>query len=362
VAIYYLCPDHDTPSGGIRGIYRHVDALCRNGLEAFVVHERPGFRCTWFESETPILGWAARGYELQAPADRPFVQLQGPPSFEVSPADVVMVPEIYGPHIAEIAPGVPKVIFNMNAHFTFRYYPHDMKELERKTSPYYHPDVVAVVVKSQDGYDHLRFVFPHVHLLLVRNSFDPKVFYAQEPKEPWIGYMPRRNVEDAVQVLSTLAVRGTLRDYEIVEIDGLDENDTAALLRRCLVFLSLGYQEGLVRPPAEAMACGAAVVGYHGNGGRELFRPEFTNPVAAGDTREFAQELEKVLRLHAERPDELGERRRRASEFIHQNYSPELEEADLLSAWGEILQAASARPRKRYFVLPRRAGRRPGAP
>jgi hypothetical protein len=362
MAIYYLCPDHDTPSGGLRSIYRHVDALCRNGLEAFVVHERPGFRLTWFESETPILSWSARGYELQAPPDRPFLQLQGPPSFKLSAADVVMVPEIYGPRIGDIAPGVPKVIFNMNAHFTFRYYSRDVKALERQATPYHHPEVVATVVKSQDSYEHLRFAFPHARLLRVRNSFDPKLLYLEEPKEPLIAYMPRRNVEDALQVLSMLAVRGTLRGYEVVEIDGLDENDTAALLRRCLVFLSLGYQEGLVRPPAEAMACGAAVVGYHGNGGRELFRPEFANPVTAGDTREFAQELEKVLRLHAERPDELGERRRRASEFIRQNYSPELEEADLLSAWNEILELASPIARKRSLGLPRRARSPTGAP
>jgi glycosyltransferase involved in cell wall biosynthesis len=359
VAIYYVCPDHDTPAGGIRGIYRHVDALRRNGFEAFVVHERPGFRCSWFESETPILGWSARGYELEAPVDRPFLQLQGPPSFELSAADVVVVPEIYGPHIAEIAPGIPKVIFNMNVHFTFRYYSHDVKALERQASPYHHPDVVAVVVKSRQGYEYLRFAFPHARVLQVRNSFDPALFYVEEPKEPWIGYMPRRNVEDGLHVLSILALRGTLRDYEIVPIDGLDENGVAALLRRCLVFLSLGTQEGFVRPPAEAMACGAAVVGYHGNGGRELFRAEFTNVVTAGDIREFAQELEKVLRLHTQRPEELRERRRQAAEFVHQNYSPELEEMDLLSAWKEILAIAPPRRRSRLFGRPGRSSRRP---
>jgi glycosyltransferase involved in cell wall biosynthesis len=107
------------------------------------------------------------------------------------------------------------------------------------------------------------------------------------------------------------------------------------------------------------MACGAAVVGYHSNGGREFFRPEFTNPVATGDIREFAQELEKVLKLHTTRPDEFGERRRQAAEFIHQNYSPELEELDLLSAWDQILAIARPRRTNRLFVLPGRSAPRP---
>jgi glycosyltransferase involved in cell wall biosynthesis len=159
-------------------------------------------------------------------------------------------------------------------------------------------------------------------------------------------------------VLSILAFRGSLRDYEVVEIDGVDENGAAALLRRSLVFLGLSYQEGFGRPSAEAMACGAAVVGYHGNGGREFFRPEFANPVTTSDVREFAQELEQVLTLHAEHPDQLRGRRHRAAEFIRQNYSPETEEAELLSAWDEILSTARGRSKKRFFDLPRR-GRRP---
>jgi glycosyltransferase involved in cell wall biosynthesis len=167
--------------------------------------------------------------------------------------------------------------------------------------------------------------------------------------------MPRRNADDGLQVLSILAFRGALRDYEIIEIDGLDENGAAALFRRCLV---PGYQEGFGRPAAAAMACGAAVVGYHGNGGREFFRPEFANPLATGDVREFAQELEKILKLHEEHPHELRERRSRAAEFIRQSYSPDIEETELLSAWWEILSTVRGRAEKRFVALPRR-GRRP---
>lgn len=48
MAIYYLCPDNTPPAFGIRAIYRHVDLPNKNAIEAFVVHERRNFRCSWF--------------------------------------------------------------------------------------------------------------------------------------------------------------------------------------------------------------------------------------------------------------------------------------------------------------------------
>ena len=66
-----------------------------------------------------------------------------------------------------------------------------------------------------------------------------------------------------------------LADFRIRPIVNLDETGVAACLRESLIFLSLGQHEGLPLPPAEAMACGAIVVGYDGFGGREYMRPEF---------------------------------------------------------------------------------------
>ena len=50
--LYYLCPDYGRSAGGVRVVYRHVDLLRSNGYDAFVVHERQGFRDTSFESES----------------------------------------------------------------------------------------------------------------------------------------------------------------------------------------------------------------------------------------------------------------------------------------------------------------------
>jgi hypothetical protein len=76
--VYYLCPDYPVPSGGIRQIYRHVDILNSAGHNAVVLHHCDGHRCSWFEHETRTVG---------------------APSVELSPDDVLVVPEIYGPFL-----------------------------------------------------------------------------------------------------------------------------------------------------------------------------------------------------------------------------------------------------------------------
>src|SRR5205823_6135147 len=141
-------------------IYRHVDVLARHGFDAYVVHERQDFRCTWFNNETPVRGWSRRRYAgddallrrgtryvrqgfRRSPGDRPFLQLLESPSFRLAADDVVVVPEHYGPHLAEIAPGIPKVIFNQGLSLTFQHYPLDMRTMPL---PYRHRDVVATIV------------------------------------------------------------------------------------------------------------------------------------------------------------------------------------------------------------------------
>src|SRR5215470_2367468 len=127
MALYYLCPDYTSHAGGVRVIYRHVDLLRRNGYEAYVVHERRGFRDEWFENQTPVLAWSRhsnrRHQSLPSRTIRSIrrstsrvsvvsvpLHLRQPASFRIGPSDVVVIPEVFGPKLAEIAPGVPKIV------------------------------------------------------------------------------------------------------------------------------------------------------------------------------------------------------------------------------------------------------------
>ena len=351
--LYYLCPDYSGNAGGIRVIYRHVDLLRSNGYDAFVVHERQGFRDTSFENETPVIAWSRHRHSVhdslasratrsirrnlrRMPPPASPLHLREPPCFAIEPTDVVVIPEVFGPDLARIAPGVPKVIFVQNPYAAFFGYPADPRSV---VPPYRHPEVVASFLTSEDTRRVMEYTFPGLKGYRVRWSLNRTHYHLELNKVEQIAYMPRKGADDARQVLAMLASRGSLADFRIRPIVNLDETGVAACMRESLIFLSLGQHEGLPLPPAEAMACGAIVVGYDGFGGREYMLPEFAFPVPAGDRMEFARTLERVIALQREKPDELRDRATRASAFVTELLSRSREEQELLGAWDEILGA-----------------------
>ena len=137
MTIYYVAPDLARPSGGVRTIYRHVDALNRLGLDAAVVHATRGFRCEWFEHDTAV------------------VHLP----LTLSSSDTLVVPEDYAPRLGELVPGVPKVIFNQNAYRTFNGF-----RDPRHTSYTDCPDLLGVMVVSEDSRRYLEHCFPELRV------------------------------------------------------------------------------------------------------------------------------------------------------------------------------------------------------
>ena len=94
-----------------------------------------------------------------------------------------------------------------------------------------------------------------------------------------------------MKVLQLARGRGLLEGWEVIELNGMTQAEVAAQLRTTKIFLAFTYQEGFGLPPAEAMACGNYVIGYHGFGGRELFHDEFSAPVETGDIVGYAKAL-----------------------------------------------------------------------
>jgi len=100
----------------------------------------------------------------------------------------------------------------------------------------------------------------------------------------------------------------------------------------------LVYQEGFGLPSAEAMACGCTVIGYHGMGGKEFYRPEFCFPVETGNIVEVSKRVEHVLGLIENDPQCLHDKALKAAEFVRNNYSPEVQKKDVLEFWNGILR------------------------
>src|SRR5579872_3958923 len=74
--VFYYAPDTNTPSWGIGMLYTHVRLLRAHGFEAYVLHEKPGFRPSWLDADVP----------------RAF---RGNRTFKTRPDDLLVVPEIF---------------------------------------------------------------------------------------------------------------------------------------------------------------------------------------------------------------------------------------------------------------------------
>ncbi len=311
--IYFLCFDDNNPSGGIKQIYRQVDVLNKHGFSAFVLHNNPGFRCNWFENKTAI------AYRT---------------NLSINKEDYLVIPEICGPNLTNIAPGIKKIIFNQNSYLTFKGYCFSSKA---SIIPYSHRDVVGVMIVSEENKAYLSYAFPKLNFWRIRLGFKPSLFTYQAQKKKQIAFMPRKNAEHALQVINLFKCRNLYSDYSFVAIENKNETEVSQILQDSLIFLSFGYPEGFGMPPCEAMACGCIVIGYHGNGGQEYFKPEFCYPIQFGDIITFAKTLEAVIHKYENNPELILAKGKKASEYVLREYSLEKEEASILATWQKIL-------------------------
>ena len=312
--VLFMCPDLAEPTGGLQVIYRHADLLNAAGLDAVVVHQQAGFRCRWFENSTPVTHLGALTVDVTA--------------------DVLVVPEILAGQVVGNLPGLPTIVYNQNAYYTFNGMPVDPLP---PATPYAHPDVRGVVVVSEDSEAYVRYAFPHQRVHRVRVSVDPELFHADRDREWRLAYMPRKNPHDSRQVLHLLNARGALEGVEVVALDGLPRAQVAERLRQTLVFLSFGHPEGFGLPAAEAMASGCVTVGYHGMGGAEFLRAPYAHPVAQGDVVGYARRVEALLDELRADPHSLLERAEAGAAFVADEYSPARERDSVVECWRAVV-------------------------
>jgi len=269
MTIYYVAPDLVRPSGGVRTIYRHVDALNRLGLDAAVVHAARDFRCAWFENQTTVVNLP----------------------LALSFSDTLVVPEDYAPRLNELVPGVPKIVFNQNAYRTFSGF-----RDPRHTTYTDCPDLLGVVVVSEDSRRYVEHCFPDLAVHEVRHAIDPAVFRLGDgARRRQVAVVPTKRPHDLTQLLAVLGARDALRGWDVARIEQMSESEVAATLRASYLFLSMNRADGFGLPPAEAIASGCRVIGFHGMGAREFFRAPYALAIDDGDIIAFATAVEDAL-------------------------------------------------------------------
>jgi hypothetical protein len=312
-SVFIWVPDFARPTGGVRVMYRHVDILNDNGIPAAVMHQRRGFRCTWFANTTRVV--SAK-------------------DVAIGPTDLLVVGELDVDLLVRLNVPVQHVVLNQSGHLTWDADPGRVAEYYRSAG-----GPRAILTVSDFAADLLRFAFPRSDVRRVRIGLDIETFAPQvEDPARRLTYMPRRGAADLQLVMHLLANTTVLDGWEVRSLHGLSHDAVRSELQQSRVFLSLSPQEGFGLPAAEAMACGNYVIGYHGQGGREFFLPEFSSPVETSDVLAAARAVQRSILLDNESPGWLRSRGLAASEHVRRTYSPANERADVIAAYSDLIE------------------------
>lgn len=310
--VYFLAPDYNYPSGGIRVMYRHVDILNAAGISASILHQRKGFRCTWFEHNTRITSVHQSA---------------------IAPNDYLVVGELDVDLLVTRGLRIRHIILNQSGFLTW-------SRGAAFSRTHYTSDwgPIGVITVSAYAADLLQSAFPRTTIVRVRPGLDVAQF--SPPRGDTcrrITYMPRRGSEDIEAVLDILSGGTSLAGWQVDGLSGLSHSTVAAELKRSAIFLTASYHEGFGLPAAEAMACGNYVVGFHGYGGREFFDPAHSSPVETGDVLGMAIAVSTAIQQEHCTPGWLRTRGLEASKYVRSIYSPEREAADVERAYSMFL-------------------------
>jgi hypothetical protein len=357
LTIFYVCPWSPKPSGGIKQIFRHVEALNAAGFDAYVLAIEASMPA-WFDSSAAVARVRVRKkwWDLRRASRRknqiPWLSSSVSPVVEISrpggaplerhlgSGDILVLPEYLGKALRPCGFGSPLVVFNQNAHYTFTGFSHD----DNPQDSIYRGHVLAAFGVSQHICEYLRFAFRDLPVFLTPNGVDGARFFPPDgEKKRQIAFMPRKLPTSIVQVLQILKGRGSLEGWTLCPIDGMSESDVARLLRESAVFLSTCHDEGFGLPPLEAGASACVVVGYTGYAAREFMLPQYCYPVAQGDVLGFAQTLEGVLAEFVRDPQRLQQQAAAFAEFLRAHYAKEAESKSVVQAWNQLCGSAQRR-------------------
>ncbi|HEY0818652.1 MAG TPA: glycosyltransferase [Rhizobacter sp.] len=365
LTIFYICPWSPHPTGGIKQIFRHVEALHDAGFDAYVLALESTMP-SWFDSSAAVarLSSRRRFWDLRRASRRknqipwltgavgPEVHIerrgQQPLARRLGADDIIVLPEYFGKALQPCGFGSKLVVFNQNAHYTFTGFAHsDLAE-----NFIYRGHVLGALGVSRHICDYLSFAFRDLSVLLTPNGVDASRFFPQGEKKKQIAFMPRKLPTSIVQVLQILRSRGALEGWTLCPIDGMSEAEVALRLRESAIFLSTCHDEGFGLPPLEAGASGCVVVGYTGYAAREFMLPQYCYPVPQGDVLEFAQTLERVLVEYSGNPQRLQQQAADYVDFLRTHYSKDAESRSVVAAWSQLCGPAAQR-NQREVTVPR---------
>ena len=237
---------------------------------------------------------------------------------------------IFLPFLPNYGPGIPKILFNQNGSYSFGLgkandgFPDNPQKV---IDLYNHSDLKHIVCVSKHDALLIKEAFgvdkKKVSCLI--NSIETKLFRPSGKKKSLITYMPRKNQRDATIVSTILKNKMWFKGWDIIPIHGMSQNKVIELLQKSTAFLAFGHPEGFGLPLAEAAACGCALIGYSGLGGREIFelakKQNIGWEVEFGDWQGFINGTKMLVNEFYDKPNELSRKLQSLSDDVRNIYS-----------------------------------------
>jgi len=246
--VYYYAPDTQTPSWGVGMLYCHVRILCAHGVDAFVLHGKPGFRARWLDIQAP------RAYRERA-------------SFRTHAQDILVVPEVFSAEPDALRRAGRRIVFV-------------------QASSYIAPGLGSARDYRQLGYIGAMAVMPHVREIVEKHygvaapvvppCIAPYFFQDRvkrnRPRSRQVVLCPKVACRDFPIVRQILRDRAGPLGWRVAELENKSHREVARVLRRAALLVNVNCQESFNATVPEAMAAGCIPVCYEAFGGRDYLR------------------------------------------------------------------------------------------
>lgn len=269
--IIYGAPRSNTPSGGVKVIYKQSELINQMGWSSAVWH--PGedyYKCTWFENNAEIITGELNGND-----------------------HFVILPEIWATGYSEEfkRKGIKYGIYVQNAYYT--HINLNMSNENGIVDAYENAEIILSISKDSSRYIQDFYGVKKSKIILQRYSVSNEIFKPGIKKRK-ITYMPRKMEQHSNRVIAILQ-NIIPNNWEIKAIDKMNEAEVARHLSESIIFLAFSEFEGLPVPPVEAALSGNIVIGYHGQGGLEYWDEPIYNEINQGDIQYFVKKIMEII-------------------------------------------------------------------
>lgn len=339
--ILFFCPiNPERPTGGVLVIFRMVELLIRQGIDACIVNisnqrEGLGHSIGWFESTAPVMGWtqacqlSAESCIFVVPEDYGMAWTQTQILTTKGALDLAKA------HILVLAQNRQDMYRNLSAAWP--------TIPNRQQTILAHPKLLGVLCVSDLERNYWKLIYPDLQIWCKPNSVDTAHFKPNLVRENIAVFIakPGRPLAEAQHLLIALRHSGLAADWRLENLQGKPQQKLAQAFARADLFLSLGTVESFGLAAAEAMASGCIVIGYHGGVPEEFFNPQWSYPVPPLNHMAYLHAFEQMNRDRKRCLNLFEEKRKLGRAHIERNFSPKQEAQAVANIFSEILSKAN---------------------